>query len=55
MNGGTIARETRDTLPEMVTCCHVETEAHEVIRANAALAATCLDHLSRRTFGSHDA
>lgn len=55
VTGGTIARETLVRLPEMVTCCHVKTEAHEPVRANAALAATCLDHLSRRTFGSHDA
>lgn len=55
VNGGTIARETLDRLPEMVTCCHVETEAHEAIRENAALADTCLDHRSRPTFGNDDA
>lgn len=55
VTGGTIARETRDRLPEMVTCCHVETEAHEAIRENAALADTCLDHRSRPTFGNDDA
>ncbi|MBR9841281.1 MAG: hypothetical protein GYB50_25870 [Rhodobacteraceae bacterium] len=55
VTGGTIARETLVRLPEMVTCCHVETEAHEAVRANAALADTCLDHRPRSTFGNDDA
>ncbi|MFV1877231.1 Hint domain-containing protein [Nioella sp.] len=50
VNGTTITRVPLAEMGEAYTVYHVETEAHEIILANGALAETFIDNVSRRTF-----
>jgi hypothetical protein len=50
VNGATITRVPLDEMGETYTVYHIETEEHEIIRANGAPAETFIDNVSRRSF-----
>ena len=50
VNGTTITFEPSAALPDRVTYYHIETETHDVIRANGVPAETFVDHIGRRAF-----
>lgn len=53
VNGTTINWVPLSELPDTVTYYHIETENHEVIRANGAPAETFIDYVGRRAFDNH--
>ena len=53
VNGDTIRYEPFDALPERVTYFHIETECHDVIRANGAAAETFVDDVARSYFDNY--
>ena len=50
INGTTITSIPLSQAGESCTVNHIETEAHEIIFANGAPAATLIDNVSRRAF-----
>ncbi|MFZ7091207.1 Hint domain-containing protein [Primorskyibacter sp. 2E233] len=54
VNGATITFDPLSSLPDRVTYFHVETEGHEVIRANGVPAESYLDCNNRRKFDNFD-
>ena len=53
VNGTTITRVPLSEFGGSYTVYHVETEAHEIILANGALAETFIDNVSRRAFENY--
>lgn len=53
VNGTTITRDPKASLPDRVTYYHIETEAHDVILANGAAAETYVDYVQRSAFDNH--
>lgn len=53
VNGSSILREDPKSLGERFTYWHIETEGHEVVLANGALAETFIDSVSRRAFDNY--
>jgi hypothetical protein len=53
VNGTTITRVPLAEMGEAYTFYHIETEAHEIILANGALAETFIDNVSRRVFDNY--
>ena len=53
VNGDTITRVPLAAMGADYTVYHIETEAHEIIRANGAETETYIDHISRRVFDNY--
>lgn len=53
VNGTTVVYDPIESLPDIVTYYHVETEGHEVILANGAPAETYVDYVQRRVFSNY--
>jgi hypothetical protein len=53
VNGTTITRVSLSEMGETYTVYHIETEEHEIILANGALAETFIDNVSRRVFDNY--
>ena len=53
VNGDTITRVPLAEMGERFTVYHVETEAHDMILANGAVAETFVDHAARRAFDNY--
>lgn len=54
VNGTTIDWMRAQDLPPQLTYYHIETENHEVIRANGAPAETFVDYVGRQAFDNYD-
>lgn len=53
VNGVTIERVPMSEMPEIFTCWHIETDAHEVVVAEGAPAETFIDNVSRQAFDNY--
>ena len=53
VNGSTIGWVLASALPARVTCCHIETEDHDMILANGAPAEMFVDAVGRAAFDNH--